>query len=101
TNPQAYSTQATPLSNGWLTVGEMHIDWTPAAWQLGSTTVVTMVYEHSLRKDGLLIAFNDASTDWVSWSDIASELPGWNHSRAALGLPPIPPEALPPDPQHP
>lgn len=90
------STAPTPLPNGWLTVGEMHIDWDPAAWQPGATAVVAIVYEHTLRPDGLLFARTDGSVDWVSWASLPREIAAWNLDRAAIGLPPIPAGALPP-----
>lgn len=96
TVPSKPTTTPTPLPNGWLTVGEMHIDWTSAAWQPGATSVLTTVYEHSLRPDGLLVAFSDGRTEWIPWSDVPQQVPAWNQVRAATGLPPIPAGALPP-----
>lgn len=90
-----FSMTPTPLPDGWLTVGEMHIDWTPTAWSVGNSVVV-LVYEHSLRDRGLLIAFSDAHVDWVSWNEVPQRVPTWNQDRAAVGLPPIPADALPP-----
>ncbi len=95
TNAPGLTTNATPLPNNWLTVGEMHIDWTPAAWN-PNTPVVAMVYEHTLRPGGLLMARSDGSTDWVAWADVPAEVSRADADRAALGLPPIPPAALPP-----
>lgn len=95
TNAPGLPTNATPLPGGWLTVGEMHVDWTPAAWNW-NTPVVAMVYEHSLRRDGLLMARADGSTDWVAWADIPAAVSTANAERAAIGLPPIPPAVLPP-----
>jgi hypothetical protein len=95
TNPPGHPTTATPLPNGWLTVGEMHVDWTPAAWNW-NTPVVAMVYEHSLRRDGLLMARSNGGTRWVAWPDVPAAVAQANADRAAIGLPPIPPAALPP-----
>lgn len=91
----APSTAATALPNGWIRVGDMHIDWTPSAWNW-QNSIVVMTLDHRARRDGTLWARSDGSVHWVSWGDLPAKLSQANADRAVLGLPPIPAAALPP-----
>ena len=95
THRTSSSLHSTSLTNGWLTAGEMHVDWSPAAWNW-NTPVVALVCAYGPNDDFLLVVRSDASTDWVRPERVEAELSTWNADRAAHGLPPISAEVLPP-----
>lgn len=94
-SPITPTTAATALPNGWIRVGDMHIDWTPSAWNW-QNSIVVMTLDHHAQPDGVLWARSDGSVHWVSWADLLTDLAQANADRAAVGLPPIPAAALPP-----